>query len=202
VEDGKRYSMTGITVYPVAISVSPAGRQLTLRSAVRHLSGLARLAACMSAQRANLPCPAFRKNEQGAPLPDGGNWWSLSHKKGMVAGVTAPVQIGIDIEKIRPAKEGLFARTAAPQEWALLTGNSEEIFFRAWTAKEAVLKAAGSGIGDLLTCRILSPVEARQLRLRYRGRDWIVQQTLFEGYVAACAALSPVKVRWQVLTGT
>ena len=57
--------------------------------------------------------------------------------------------MGIDIEQVRSVKDGVMAKIADEQEWALAGGKAPESFFRFWTAKEAVLKAMGVGFTGL-----------------------------------------------------
>ena len=127
------------------------------------------------------------KDENGVPQPVNGIHWSISHKTKYVCGVAAPVPIGIDIERIRDISDGLFQKTAAEPEWALADLEIEAVnaFFRFWTAKEAVLKATGIGIKDLLKCRIHQIVDDHQLLIKYDGRDWLIEHIFFEDHIAS-----------------
>lgn len=78
---------------------------------------------------------------------------SLSHTLGVVA-VALSIEnlVGVDVEEIKPeASDSEVARSVFSQreyqEWIRCTGESRSAeFFRLWTLKEAVLKAAGIGL--------------------------------------------------------
>ena len=108
--------------------------------------------------------------------------------------------LGVDIEQLRPMPDdmGIAARFFAPPEAAALAelqcGDRIDGFFHAWTRKEAVVKALGSGLsipldafavslrpGDpprILACRF-DPQLVRTLRLAHLALG---------GYVGAVAA--------------
>ena len=95
---------------------------------------------------------------------------SISNTRSLSIGVLGPDPIGIDVEALdrplRVASELLMRRmfasaaeaTACLQHWTLI---------QAWTAKEAVLKAAGLGLGGLANVRI-APDRAAAVRLALR----------------------------------
>jgi len=116
----------------------------------------ARRALIECAALCGAPSDGWEQNEGGRPLPNQGWHWSISHKHEWVAAVVAREPIGIDIESIVPRRdELLFDKVADASEWALVGSRNWENFYRIWTAKEAVLKAKGLGIGHLLECRML-----------------------------------------------
>jgi 4'-phosphopantetheinyl transferase len=134
-----------------------------------------------------MPLERLEKDAEGAPLPADGTYWSLSHKPHYVAGVVAAAPIGIDLERIAPVSGALFRKTAGPDEWRLDGGDRLPCFFRFWTAKEAVLKAAGRGLKDLAGCRVTAVCDPRRLEVTYAGRCWRVDQLFFDGHLAAVA---------------
>lgn len=162
------------TIHPVILPVSAADQRLIRRSKVEALRRRARQAATQSAQYGNWLLDTFEKDAAGVPLPGNGIYWSLSHKEDMVAAVVAPMPVGIDLEKMRPITPGLYKRLADASEWALAPAKDEAIFFRYWTAKEAVLKAVGKGLTGLAQCRIERIVDDLHLRLSYEKTVWNV----------------------------
>lgn len=136
-------------IHPVALSVPARDQAMVGRAKVRALSKRARRALERSSGFSGLNLRALEKNAAGAPLPSNGIYWSLSHKETWVAAVAAPFAVGIDLETIRPVTPRLYQRAADEAEWAVIGTPNQERFFRVWTAKEAVLKAAGKGIVGL-----------------------------------------------------
>ena len=136
---------------------------------MRALSRLARAAARMSARRAGGVLGRLAKDGDGVPLPANGWHWSVAHKPGYVAGVAGPGSLGIDIEPVTPRNCNLFSKIATPEEWRL--GHEEEwhLFYRFWTAKEAVLKAVGMGLKGLSRCRVVAIEAPLHMTLEYDG---------------------------------
>lgn len=71
---------------------------------------------------------------------------SLSHSGHLGAIARASVPVGVDVERARPDRDRLrVARRLTAEEQAFV-GTDEGRFLLVWTAKEAVLKARGSGL--------------------------------------------------------
>ena len=172
-------------LYPVILAVPDKEQKLTGREKVANLSNHARRALEISAQKSCIELGDLTKSENGAPLPFGGNYWSLTHKPRYVGGVIAPTQIGIDIEKIRPCSKALFRKTANESEWGLSDADSFKLFFRYWTSKESVLKASGTGIRDLSKCRIAQIIDHNHLVINYEDRKWLIEHFYFDGHIAS-----------------
>lgn len=186
------------SLYPVLLAVPTAARQLTGRSKVAYLSRYARAALRLSASQSRIPIDTISKDTHGAPIPSGGTYWSLTHKPEYVGGVTAPFPIGLDIEKIKSVSPGLAAKTAAPAEWALSDEEPQKLFFRYWTAKEAVLKAAGRGLKGVSTCRIVKVLDKNRLLVIYDSRQWPVEHYYFDDHIASIVT-GGIPVSWTLL---
>jgi len=184
-------------LYPVILAVPDKEQKLTGREKVANLSNHARRALEISAQKSCIELGDLTKNENGAPLPFGGNYWSLTHKPRYVGGVIAPTQIGIDIEKIRPCSEALFRKTANESEWGLSDADSFKLFFRYWTSKESVLKASGTGIRDLSKCRIVQIIDHNHLVTNYEDRKWLIEHFYFDGHIASVVK-NDFDVEWTI----
>ncbi len=85
--------------------------------------------------------------------------FSLSHSRsfGVIALADGDVRVGVDIEDVRPRLRlgALAARVLNDEEhaaWLAIENDDEQLrsFLRAWTAKEAYLKALGIGIATRL----------------------------------------------------
>mgnify|MGYP005841845223 CR=1 FL=1 len=172
---------------PVILRVPANAADLSRPERVRYLSDLARQALRRSAGLSGLTLGALEKDEHGGPIPSGGVFWSLTHKPRYAAGVASRTPVGIDIETVRPVREGMYRKVAGAAEWALGQGDRLETFFRFWTAKEAVLKTGGRGLADLSACRVVAVSDADRLSVRYRGRIWRVRQCRFDDHMAAVA---------------
>jgi 4'-phosphopantetheinyl transferase len=93
------------------------------------------------------PPDRFEKGPHGKPRLAGDQAWlrfNLSHS-GEVAlvGVARDVEVGIDVERIRPVPE----MRAIARRWLGRDDLADPAeFFRAWTRHEAMLKALGVGL--------------------------------------------------------
>lgn len=183
-------------IHPVILPVPDDARDISPYRRVRLLSRHAREALRRSAERLQVELGPLEKDPRGAPLPFQGYFWSLTHKPDYVGGVLAPSPVGLDLEKIRPCSKALFRKTASEEEWALAEGGErEQIFFRYWTAKEAVLKTGGEGIAGLSRCRVRKVLDDDHLLVDYGGVTWPVEQIFFDGHVAS-AASQGVRLEW------
>ncbi len=75
-------------------------------------------------------------------------YFSLSHSGDFLALAISSGDVGIDIEKIREAKESLVNRVCCENEKKKIFSdkNPDKKFTEIWTRKEAYLKALGTGI--------------------------------------------------------
>lgn len=178
-------SIQNSTVYPVILAVPEQERCLRGRDRVKYLSEYARYALELSAEKSRIHIGDLLKDKNGAPLPFNGKYWSLAHKPEYVAGVVAPARIGIDLEEIRPCSEALFRKIAAENEWELTVSDSINSFFRYWTSKEAVLKAAGTGLKGLSRCRIKRVLNDNHLIINYLDQEWAIEHIYFDRHIAS-----------------
>jgi 4'-phosphopantetheinyl transferase len=161
-------------IHPVILAVPEPDQGLKGREKVDALGRHARHALAESARFSGVYLGPLEKDDHGAPLPSNGIHWSLTHKERFVAAVTAPHPVGIDIERIRPVRTGMHQRVAGDEEWALAPEITQGLFFRYWTAKEAVLKAVGKGLAGLSRCRVAAIPDADHLILDYEDSRWTV----------------------------
>ncbi len=173
-------------LYPVILAVPPTLQKLTGRAKVHGLSILAREALSISCRKSQRPLNLLKKDSRGAPLPENENHWSVSHKSRCVAAVVAPYPIGIDIEEMKPYPQPIKDRVASQDEWQLGSRiQSDLLFLRFWTAKEAVLKAVGVGISGLSRCRVTQIIDKNRLRLIYEQTPYTVAQTVYHDHLTA-----------------
>ncbi len=187
-------------LYPVIMAVPPDLADLTRGEKQRALSRLARRPLALSALKTGLTLPTvLEKDGRGAPRPVDGLWWSVTHKPEFVAGIVSSRKTGIDIEKIAPWSPALLKKIADPAERALFVDDPGIILFRCWTAKEAVLKAEGRGLGGLSRCRIERVVNDKLMRIVFDQNAWLVEQCFFHGHVAAVVKNRTDRVFWKLL---
>jgi len=191
-------SINNPIIYPVILSVPEKDRQLSGRKKVASLSRHARQALEISASKSGIVLPELLKDENGAPLPFNGTYWSLTHKIQYVGAVVAFARTGIDIEQIRPCSKALFKKTADKTEWNLADNNSSTLFFRYWTSKECVLKAAGTGIKDLSKCRIVEIIDDYNLAIDYQGKQWRIEHSFFDGHIASVVK-NEFDIQWTIV---
>lgn len=189
------------TIYPVILSVPQNKRHLIGRKKVKYLSGYARDALQLSAKKSHVILSVITKDENGVPQPFNDSYWSLTHKSEYVGGVVAPAMIGIDLEKIKPCSKALFKKIADEKEWNLTRSrqiDSQKLFFRYWTSKEAVLKALGTGFKDLSICKIAQVVDDDNLVVNYKGNKWLVEHFFFGNYIASVVK-NTFNIKWTLL---
>ena len=185
-------------IHPVVMAVPDPERSLKGREKAAALRRIAREALHESARYSDVTLGPLEKADNGAPLPSNGIHWSLTHKEDYVAAVTAPYAVGIDIEKNRSVAEGLYHRLAGPEEWALAPDVTRTLFFRYWTAKEAVLKAVGKGLTGLTHCRIVGIIDDARLELRYEQAIWRVAQLRIPDHHIAAITLGDIDIEWHL----
>jgi 4'-phosphopantetheinyl transferase len=162
---------------------------------VRFLSQFAREAVAASAQRSGIDLPKFEKDSEGVPVPSSGIFWSLSHKPEYVAGVISDHPVGIDIEQIRPVQPSLVNRIINSDEQQVTGPVSDAMFFRCWTAKEAVLKAVGAGLKGLSQCRIHHIIDKTTLVVSCHQKHWLIEHVYYDNYIASVVR-SEKDVQW------
>ncbi len=174
-----------MTLYPVILPIHEAEPGLSGEEKVARLSRIAREALGISARNSGIVLGDLEKDEDDVPCPSNGIHWSLSHKPRCVAAVVSDGSIGIDIEEIEPRAEPIFGLVASEEEWEMGGGKDWGTFFRYWTAKEAVLKAAGIGIGGLKKCRVTSIPDDNNIVLNYKDQLFKVEHKYYRNHVAS-----------------
>jgi len=190
-----------LVLHAVILAVPETVQGWMGRRRVRALSRLARAAARQSTRRAGGVLGRLGKDNDGVPLPSNGWHWSVAHKPVYVAGVAGPDPLGIDIEPVHPRARNLFNKIADQREWRLGSEDEWHLFFRFWTAKEAVLKAVGMGLKGLSRCRVITIDDPYRLTLDYMGETWAVKQSMRHGHLAAVASQN-LSVHWVWPEGT
>jgi 4'-phosphopantetheinyl transferase len=184
-----------LVLHPVILAVPDTVQAWKGRRRVLALSRLARAAARQSTRRSGGVLGRLGKNSHGVPQPSNGWHWSVAHKPVYVAGVAGLGPLGIDIEPVHPRARNLFSKIADQREWRLGSEDEWHLFYRFWTAKEAVLKAVGMGLKGLSCCRVVTIGDPYRLTLDYKGETWTVKQSMRHGHLAAVASKN-LSVHW------
>jgi 4'-phosphopantetheinyl transferase len=153
----------------------------------------------------------FQEGSHGKPAvlgrPDCHFNFSRSGARGLCA-VTAAGPVGVDLETLRPLPDalaialGFFAAKEQEALHALPSAERELGFFRAWTRKEALIKATGEGLSRRLAGFEVS-VDADARLLTIEGDEatrWVLRSFAPErGFVAALALrASPPRIDYFV----
>lgn len=156
-------------------------------AATQSLVGLQLLRHALADRGIRVDLGRLRFGASGKPRLERGPDFSLSHSGGLVAcAVSWQRGLGLDVERIRPLGARSLRHALTPEElhWA---SSDPERLIRLWTAKEAVLKAAGCGLRDL------DRVEIRGYTGTLAGEVWYLQKVpLPAGYLGCLAVRRPV----------
>lgn len=129
--------------------------------------------------------------------------FNVSHTEGLAVFAFCQQRVGVDVERQRPFRDalGLVQRFFSPRECALFEnlaeGERPDAFFRAWTRKEAVLKAIGRGVQVLDCCDVTFHKDEPPQVLRLDDDERASEQwSLFawepaHGYIGALAVERP-----------
>ncbi len=172
-------------IFPVILPVPPKDHGIKGRERVVALSRLARQALEICSEKGRFQLGKLQKDANGAPMPFDGHYWSLTHKPKYVGAVISLQKTGIDIEEVRSISSPMFKRVAGDREWQLGGSRSEMLFFRFWTAKEAVLKAEGVGMAGLSNCVVKRVQDMQHMEIFYQDKKYLVEQIYFNGHIAA-----------------
>jgi len=182
------------------------GRDKPSAERVANQKHAAREAVVAAAALQGLALAELPRDEHGAPLPEEGAHWSITHTRDYVAGAAAPWPVGVDIERVRRASDEVRDEAASGAELALIAKRfgetADEAFTRIWSAKEAFLKLTGEGLTGLSRCLVApnTAIEGRTgVWIRSGDREHFVHQVR-EGahYVSlACEQIDLVEWTWQ-----
>jgi 4'-phosphopantetheinyl transferase len=179
------------------MAVPETAKDLIPKERVKFLSRQARRALAVSAEKSGVRLGKLEQDEHNAPLPFDGVYWSITHKTEYVGAVIAPNPVGIDIEKICSRTQALFKKTATEAEWSL-ADKTFKTFFRYWTAKEAVLKAAGIGLRALSKCRVIRVPDERHLDIEYDANTYRMQHYYHNDHIASIVK-NDFEIDWMIV---
>ena len=186
--------------------LSPA--ELERAGRFRVLDAARRFVTCRAALRRVLgdltgqPPRALRLRAEplGKPVMDGGPCFNLSHSRGWAMLAVAAFPVGIDIEAVRPTHpqvEHLVFTAAERRDLDRVpAAERSAAFFRAWTRKEAAIKAVGGSIADAPSFTVTLGI-APGIRAAGHGGPWqLADLPAPAGFAATLAAR---RTGWKVL---
>lgn len=125
--------------------------------------------------------PVFTLGPHGRPELAGRNIphsFNLSHSDSLAAFAVSEAVIGVDVEQIKTLPESVAEMVFSKPEIAALEAEPEDAralaFYRYWTAKEAVLKALGTGLsvsGRSFAIDISRPEAPRLVSADWKDED-------------------------------
>ncbi|MCA1777862.1 MAG: 4'-phosphopantetheinyl transferase superfamily protein [Xanthomonadaceae bacterium] len=150
---------------------------------------------------------AAGKPQLGPGSPDPELQFNLSHAGELMAvAITRAVPVGIDIELgNRPVRWQKLSRrwfSAAESDWlqSLEASMARHEFLRAWTLREAMIKAMGSSIGASIAAIVPEPGQPASLHSLPQGwpdaGDWTLHEIAgdaTQGWLAAPARIETVR---------
>jgi len=86
--------------------------------------------------------------------------FNISHTEGLAVYAVGRSRVGVDVERCREIRDAdnlvtrFFSRRECAQFHSLPAADRQAAFLRAWTRKEAVLKAIGRGVQSLDCCEV------------------------------------------------
>lgn len=173
---------------PAAI-VARAARYRVARDGQEIVLGRLLLAASLEHAGTDLTLADVALSSQGRPeLPHGD--CSIAHADGfVVCAWRASGRIGIDVERLRPLDAVDYGAVFSPAERAAIRAAPDpgQAGLRAWIAKEAVAKAAGSGLKAATLPDVAGPRP-----LAYAGRQWHLRHRDQGGFAIALASDQPL----------
>lgn len=128
----------------------------------------------------------IERDRYGKPfLKQGDLFFNVSHSGDYLAAAVSEKPVGIDLERIRQVKEGMYRKVVRPEEQVLIGTDRTRDFIRLWTLKESFVKAEGYGMRIPFKKYYFSREENR-LCVYYEGKKapWIfhVKELPEEGY--------------------
>lgn len=130
---------------------------------------------------------AFERDADRVPVASNGWHWSVSHARDCGAAVLARAPVGIDVEQVADRDPALVHYVLNDAEIRALGGDDTARFFRAWTAKEAVLKMRRVGLAELSLCRVIAVLDDERTLMEHRGLRTVVAHAIRGPHVAAVA---------------
>lgn len=131
----------------------------------------------------------WTRDDDYKPFIAGWKEFNIAHSGDITAICFAETAVGLDIEKTLPIDVPMMADHFRPEETRYILASNKELerFYDIWVRKEAVLKAAGTGIVNGL-----KEICCLETEVYYNNSSWyLTRLQLGEGYTSyVCSAQS------------
>ena len=136
----------------------------------------------------------YKANEKPSLVSESEMYFNISHSGNYVALALSEMEVGCDIQEIRPYNPKVAKRNYSQKETEFIekSHNKDESFIRFWALKESVLKFTGMGISGGLSNYDFSPY-ATEEKFRAFGCNFYVQKTE-NLYFALCHKAEEFKI--------
>lgn len=147
------------------------------------------------------PCPEILQDAYGKPyFAENEMHFNVSHSGDYLVIVLSREPVGVDLQKCRPVKEGMYKKVVQQKEQPLIGENRERDFIRLWTLKESFVKAEGKGLRIPMREYFFSK-EKEDYFVNYGGQraEWTfnIEETLLSDYVISVCGVEK-KISWSV----
>lgn len=144
--------------------------------------------------------PEILKDGMGKPYLQGNPFYfNVSHSGEYLALAISKDPVGIDIQKIKPVKEGMYQKVVRPEEMPLIGANRERDFIRLWTLKESFVKAEGKGLRiPMKSYYLIKEKEDYHVLWGGQKQPWTfnIEETLLKDYIVSVCGMEK-KVFWR-----
>lgn len=123
---------------------------------------------------------------RGKPQAEGQPFFNLSHSGDWAVLAISDAELGIDIEKPGPFREGVARRVFSEEERRFTESDADDRFIFLWTRKEAVVKCLGCGI-----VHPMSTFSVLEDRVSVDGKALYLQSIRYSGSWLSAASEAP-----------
>lgn len=146
-------------------------------------------------------CPEILTDDMGKPYLSGNPvYFNVSHSGDYLALAVSKHPVGIDLQKVRPVKEGMYRKVVQPEEESLIREAGNQDFIRLWTLKESFVKAEGKGLRiPMKSYYFIKEKEDYFVFWGGQKQSWTfnIEETLVEDYIVSVCGIEK-EVSWRV----
>lgn len=146
-------------------------------------------------------CPEIIRDTMGKPyLKNSELYFNVSHSGEYLAIAISESPVGIDIQKEKVIRDGMYRKMIQPSEKVLIGEERQRDFLRLWTLKESFVKAEGKGLRIPMKDYYFEKKNGCYF-VNYGGQKAVwtfnIEETLMSGYFISVCGLEP-EVSWHI----